>query len=988
MALNSDDDDDWVLLRCTDPHQTDPPESDHTEILISTADISTWDFPTILTHQFFIVKSKRTRQVQTNSSKLQFKLIQHSSYFRGILCGSFSDSCLNCISIKWNLETFMSILKIIFDFPVDVTSNNFLLLFEGALFFGVELLLLKCKAWLIDVTSLKDLCSLQIQLDDLINIWKFGIEHANDFIPELCTSYLARNFMWTIYCDSFLHIPCNLLVSCIKHPDFTVDSERHLADAFIVWLAANTEQFESSSSTRDDCNGILKEIRISLLPLWFAAGKRRCCYFSKFANQSIEAILNLTAHSSTSMMNVLGDIGSHHLKIRLTQYTKKVDLSGCPQIKFAILLVSMLLCSHSTDPMLGKVIKQFSINLERLDKNQWQNAWALLPTLSFEVVEEVDISNCPGLYVEAAIECFCKSFPCLRVLKAAHSLNFRMMKLCQLVQKCPLLIEVDLTVDVSPVIPSQVSVVSSSPALTSRGSTVSLEVDAYPSGASQLYMSKSLLSNITKLTLEGRVDVSDYELKNISELCASLCYLNLRGCTSVTDAGISILVLRCIKLHSLVVCDTSFGQNSILALTSGIPNLNRFPTQQIEDNNAKSLAFKLQMLHMGGCNGVDETSLSKLMSETTMLKSLCLRETQIIDSTLYSFLGSLLEMLDVSDTKVSSAALAHIISRNPGLKCLKAKGCRNLFHQKSKTEGRVFSSFEYSCREWYIELGKTCKLEEIALGWGFSCFSLEALKPAITTLRAITVGLGASLGQDSLELLPTTCPLLETVILYFQVISDCVLINIMESLRHLQVLALCHCLGDISPVSFKYSMPNLRKLKLERVTPWMTNDDLVNLTQNCANLIELSLLGCRLLNSDSQQIISSGWPGLISIHLEDCGEVTRNGVASLFDCKAVEDIMLRHNGTGIQKNFILDAASMMPMLRKVSLDVCDASEGDFEIPNFADRYFLSIVKIARCKLQRCGLDLQKFCRTPVHKETLVLVWDSKNLTRTVIKERV
>ncbi|GMP84598.1 hypothetical protein CsSME_00038062 [Camellia sinensis var. sinensis] len=65
--------------------------------------------------------------------------------------------------------------------------------------------------------------------------------------------------MWATHCNSFLHIPCNLLVSCIKHPDLTVDSEWHLADAFIVWLAANTEQFESSSSTRDDCNGILKE---------------------------------------------------------------------------------------------------------------------------------------------------------------------------------------------------------------------------------------------------------------------------------------------------------------------------------------------------------------------------------------------------------------------------------------------------------------------------------------------------------------------------------------------------------------------------------------------------------------------------------------------------------------------------------------------------------------------------------------------------------
>lgn len=44
-------------------------------------------------------------------------------------------------------------------------------------------------------------------------------------------------------------------------------------------------------------------------------------------------------------------------------------------------------------------------------------------------------------------------------------------------------------------------------------------------------------------------------------------------------------------------------------------------------------------------------------------------------------------------------------------------------------------------------------------------------------------------------------------------------------------------------------MPNLRKLRLERVTPWMTNDELAILTQNCVNLVELSLLGCRLLNS-------------------------------------------------------------------------------------------------------------------------------------------
>ncbi|CAK9159571.1 unnamed protein product [Ilex paraguariensis] len=340
--------------------------------------------------------------------------------------------------------------------------------------------------------------------------------------------------------------------------------------------------------------------------------------------------------------------------------------------------------------------------------------------------------------------------------------------------------------------------------------------------------------------------------------------------------------------------------------------------------------------------------------------------------------------------QVSAAALAYIVHRNPGLKSLKAIGCRNLFQQESTTEVVESPTFSYPCKEFYFELGKSCQLEEISLGWGFSLSYMTAVKPAIAMLRAITLGLGGSLGEEGLTLLPTTCPLLESVILYFQVISDSVVANITETLRHLQVLALCYCFGETSSLSFKCHMPNLRKLKLERVAPWMNNDDLVILAQNCTNLIELSLLGCTLLNTESQDIISRGWPGLVSIRLEDCGEVTISGVTSLFDCSALEDLLLRHNGDGISRNFILDAASKMPMLRKVSLDMCDSRDGDFDIPTYADRYFLSVVKIARCKLQRFTLDLQKVeaRRKPVHKETLLLVWDSKVLTRTVVKERV
>ncbi|PHU05241.1 hypothetical protein BC332_26063 [Capsicum chinense] len=70
-----------------------------------------------------------------------------------------------------------------------------------------------------------------------------------------------------------------------------------------------------------------------------------------------------------------------------------------------------------------------------------------------------------------------------------------------------------------------------------------------------------------------------------------------------------------------------------------------------------------------------------------------------------------------------------------------------------------------------------------------------------------------------------------------------------------------------------------------------------------------------------------------TIEYEDCGEVTAKGVTSLMNCLALEDLLLRHNGLGIDRNFIIRAASRMPLLRKVAVDVCDAKDGDFDLPD-------------------------------------------------------
>lgn len=397
-------------------------------------------------------------------------------------------------------------------------------------------------------------------------------------------------------CDSFQNIPFEFLLSCVKHPHLTVDSEKHLCDAILLWLAANTSPSNLLSSSGDTRLEILAEIRTSLLSLPFAAGKQRCPFFSKFAERSVAAICSLATSRSFSLADILGDGDCNQLRIRLTEYTKILDLSGCPQINLPILLLNML-PSNSLDKFLMKKLNQLSLKFER-HMDIPRIPWESFPVLTFEAVQVVDVSNCPMLHLEAAVECFSKSFPSLTTLKAAYILNFRTMELYQLLQRCPLLSDIDLTVDSTPVIPAKVSVISSFPAVALPISTSSN--DETCSDVPAFHFSRKL-SNITKFILEGRTDVYDSDLQNIAECCPSLCFINLNACTSITDSGISILILKCVELHSVFACDTSFGHNSVLSLCR---NISRYDTVAMKmADHINSLAYKLQILHIGGCKG-------------------------------------------------------------------------------------------------------------------------------------------------------------------------------------------------------------------------------------------------------------------------------------------------------------------------------------------------------------------------------------------------
>lgn len=109
------------------------------------------------------------------------------------------------------------------------------------------------------------------------------------------------------------------------------------------------------------------------------------------------------------------------------------------------------------------------------------------------------------------------------------------------------------------------------------------------------------------------------------------------------------------------------------------------------------------------------------------------------------------------------AGLRPLIRRNHNLRCLKATGCTNL-HQEL-TSNSLFSPL-------LRELIENCThLEEVAFGWGFSLISVLIEEMLVfSTVRALTLGLGASPGLQFLQCLPILCPLIESLVVRFQVI--------------------------------------------------------------------------------------------------------------------------------------------------------------------------------------------------------------------------
>ncbi|KAH9322452.1 hypothetical protein KI387_017091, partial [Taxus chinensis] len=258
---------------------------------------------------------------------------------------------------------------------------------------------------------------------------------------------------------------------------------------------------------------------------------------------------------------------------------------------------------------------------------------------SLNNLQEVNISRCWRFHEDDIIEWLRLSSPSVRIFKSQYCSQLKVSILDKLSQACSIIEEADLSVDISPVAAQKVSVlhVSCEVYLGSRSSS------------NWTLLRRPILSNLTRLSLKGHTDIRDNDLVTIAALSPSISVLNIDGCISLTDLGISCFLNFCTQLRSLHAAWTSFGQHSIKALLSISTDNDSLMLEHEFSLSLNSLSSLVE-LDIGGCKDIDQAFLINYMASACSLSYLSLRHTNLDDEGLYAFKGTSLKELDVCET--------------------------------------------------------------------------------------------------------------------------------------------------------------------------------------------------------------------------------------------------------------------------------------------------------------------------------------------------
>ncbi|CAI5942652.1 unnamed protein product [Closterium sp. NIES-65] len=243
---------------------------------------------------------------------------------------------------------------------------------------------------------------------------------------------------------------------------------------------------------------------------------------------------------------------------------------------------------------------------------------------------------------------------------------------------------------------------------------------------------------------------------------------------------------------------------------------------------------------------------------------------------------------------------------------------------------------------------------------------LPRLFPLSHSLRALALGLGATISDASLRAIAACCPRLTALSLTFQPVSDDGLLPLLAACP-LRNLSLLRCGGPFSPALFSpplptaqasvaacvhhghahphahsrgpsllahsATLPRLTSLSLGGGFAWLSTLHFTALASAAPLLRSLSLSSCPFLSQDAPLILANSFPALTSLTLTECPNLFNvHAPASLFALSALSSLHLRHTGKQAPPDFIQQASSRLPALQHLTLDLCDALSSSFHVP--------------------------------------------------------
>ncbi|CAM6113165.1 unnamed protein product [Calypogeia fissa] len=908
-------------------------------------------------------------------------LTMNSTYYRALF-GEFREAGLGRISVNWDTSIFLNLLQFMCTGYYNISPAAIDKFLEAATFFGVDAAISRVDEWARSATLSRDPQSIKDILQYLPSIWNTSNMSGYHSLSKFCPEFLAVNFVTVMDLSSFLDLPCSLLRACIEHPQLTVHSERQLCDALLRWLENQDQGSGSGELNTDQATTILSEVQRALLPRSFLLGR-----------------LKEDNH-----------IGVSNSIIRITDYLECLDLSGCYEVTDLILFTSA-----ARAPLRLPEHPEGIGTAPPLDPSwsEWNVGWTSAPTLlssfyntparsakwprirSFQNLKRLNLTQCWRIPQDSLVLWLREACPSLLELILINCPQITFSILQALPAVCPQLQLVDISLDITQVC-KEVQMYSTE------------ENSSWVRGdASGLW--RCSFAGLTQLSLRGHTEISDLELIALAVCSPPLQEIDLSMCTTLTDGGIwRFLKQYRSRLKSFKAKGTAFGSMSCTALTSPSErDSTKDRANGLSASTSQAERLSLVTLDIENCIGVKEEDLANVLRSQSALTHLDLGETNLTDAALSCFSGTLLQQLNVRETRVSGKALASVIRSNPELKILDIRGCKracideyDLLVTERDNDTTTSLGGALSVPLVFQELGRLeTRVEDLKVGWRFSDSAQRALQPALLDLKNLSVGMGGTITDAALQNISEHSTSLEQLTLAFQVITEDGLIRFLDKANCLHTLELQYCLSQLSSrgidsLSSRCSS-SLHTLKLERAAPWILDSDISLLSERCTRLSHLSLVGCRALTEESLKIIAKNWRGLTELKLEECNRITSEGADLLLQsCGALEMLTLRHNGKGIAKDFIMDAMIQFPLLRHLSLDMCDSVANGFQTPNQV-KGVLNTLLIARCKAHHTSLfgptaALDGYLPSTVqyHKDTIVTQWNVDEAKLYIVKCRL